>query len=251
MDLAQVKLKHWLAQHSHRSLFIKFLQISRLWSPQTCHFLQRCPSMTTQLGRKYLMKWRRSVSPASLTSYLERERQRMLHAETVRTGGLILTEVGVGGAGVLPPLYRGYLDLRSALEITALHWSVQWHAHHSDHNRNNNNQTEISSRYYRLPLLNKCHPVWPPCFPLPDPRPAGDLNLLNKQRSWWPLLNSKELSETYLRYKALCNSIITIYIYILIQWEIWCDASIWLLMVVHSSEVSPDFPRWTDCPLHW
>ena len=49
----------------------------------------------------------------------------MLHVETVRTGGLILTEVGVGGAGVLPPLYRGYLDLRSALEITALHWSVQ------------------------------------------------------------------------------------------------------------------------------
>ena len=48
----------------------------------------------------------------------------MLHAETVRTGGLILTEVGVGGAGVLPPLYRGYLDLRSPLEITPLHWSV-------------------------------------------------------------------------------------------------------------------------------
>ena len=53
------------------------------------------------------------------------------------------------------------------------------------------------------------------------------------------------------RYKALCNYIITIYMYILIQWEIWCDASIWLLMVVHSSEVSQDFPRWTDCPLHW
>ena len=49
----------------------------------------------------------------------------MLHVETERVGGLIITEVGVGGAGVLPPLYRGYLDLRSALEITALHWSVQ------------------------------------------------------------------------------------------------------------------------------
>ena len=69
----------------HRSLFIKLLQTSRLWSPQTCHFLQRSPSMTSQLGGKCLMKWRRSADqtmspPVSRHSYLitvcrERERE--------------------------------------------------------------------------------------------------------------------------------------------------------------------------------
>ena len=49
----------------------------------------------------------------------------MLHVETERVGGLIITEVGVGGAGVLPPLYRGYLDLRSGLEIRRVDWTVQ------------------------------------------------------------------------------------------------------------------------------
>lgn len=48
----------------------------------------------------------------------------MLHVETVKAGGLIITEVGGGGA-VRPTLYRGYLDLRSVLEIRPLDWSVQ------------------------------------------------------------------------------------------------------------------------------
>ena len=138
-----------LAQHSNRSLFIKFLQISRLWSPQTCQFLQRSPSMTTQLGRKYLMKWRRSadnqtMSLQSLLPHIWRE--RMLHVETVVAGGLIITEVGDGtggGGAVRPTLYRGYLDLRSGLEITPAGLDCTVTAHHSNHNRNNNNQTEI------------------------------------------------------------------------------------------------------------
>lgn len=50
----------------------------------------------------------------------------MLHVETVRAGGLIITEVGGGGGAVRPALYRGYLDLRSGLEIRPLdHWTVQ------------------------------------------------------------------------------------------------------------------------------
>ena len=54
-------------------------------------------------------------------------------------------------------------------------------------------------------------------------------HLLNKQRSWWPLLHSTELSDIY-------NIVLHNYNYIntLIQWEIRCDASIWVLMVVCS-----------------
>ena len=54
-------------------------------------------------------------------------------------------------------------------------------------------------------------------------------HLLNKQRSWWPLSNSTELSDIY-------NIVLHNYNYIntLIQWEIRCDASIWVLMVVCS-----------------
>ena len=89
------KVKHRLArlaQHSNRSLFIKFLQISRLWSPQTCHFLQRSPSMTTQLGRKYLMKWRRSadqtLSLRPLLPHIWRERERERECYMLRPRGL-------------------------------------------------------------------------------------------------------------------------------------------------------------------
>ena len=153
------KVKHRLArlaQHSNRSLFIKFLQISRLWSPQTCHFLQRSPSMTSQLGRKYLMKWRRSadqtLSLRPLLPHIWRERERERENVTCwdREGRRFDYYWGWCWWSwcTTVPLYRGYLDLRSPLEITPLHWSVQWHAHHSNHNRNNNNQTEISSRYW-------------------------------------------------------------------------------------------------------
>ena len=67
----------------------------------------------------------------------------MLHGETVLAGGCIITEVGGGGGAVRPGLYRGYLDLRSGLEITPAGLDCTVTAHHSNHNRNNNNQTEI------------------------------------------------------------------------------------------------------------
>ena len=65
----------------------------------------------------------KAVGLLSSPSYLI-SGERMLHVETVRVGGLIITEVGGGGA-VRPTLYRGYLDLRSGLEIRPLDWSVQ------------------------------------------------------------------------------------------------------------------------------
>ena len=75
--------------------------------PQTCHFLLLSPKMTTQSGQKCLMK-----------SGLEAPFSYLLWEESIwLCGGLIVTEVTGGGGGGVLGLYRGYLDLRSVLEI--------------------------------------------------------------------------------------------------------------------------------------
>ena len=112
-------------------------------------------------------------------------------------GGLSLTEVVWGCGGVLG-LYRGYLDLRSPLEITPLHWSVYSDMHTTPIT------TEITTIKQRSPAdIGQMSPSWGLLSLVIFPAgPAGAAlkvfcHLLNKQRSWWPLLHSTELSDIY------------------------------------------------------
>ena len=176
----------------------------------------------------------------------------MLHVETVKVGGLLITEVGGGGA-VRPTLYRGYLDLRSGLEIRALDWSVQWHwtaLHTTSITTEITTIKQIYVAHCYIALLadiildlysTKCHRglLMLEIFLLHGAPGALKVfcHSLNKQRRWWPLLNCKELSEILDSYITIIWHCETVRLSFS-EWEIWCYASIWVLMVVRSSEVA-------------